>query len=205
MFIVFEGVDGSGKTTQLRLLSEALTGAGMSVACTREPGGSPTLGPALRELLLHTGGDLCARAEALLFAAERAEHVDKVIEPALAAGQVVLCDRFTDSTLGYQGAGRGLDEADLVSLCDFATAGLVPDVVVVVDVPVEVGQSRQGERGAADRMEAAGLSSAVRALLLRRASQHPDRYVVVDGAASPAQVHERVMAGLMPRLAQLAA
>ena len=196
MLIVFEGGDGSGKSTQLQLLAQALRGQGLDVVVTREPGGSPSLGQPLRDMLLHSQGGFGRRAEALLFAADRAAHVHEVIRPALERGAVVLCDRFIDSTLAYQGAGRGLEEEDLLALCDFATGGLLPDVVVVCDVEPEVALARQRGRGEADRMEQANLGRHVRELLLRRASQFPHRYRVVDADGTPEQVHERVLAAL---------
>ena len=199
MFIVFEGVDGSGKTTQLRLLAEALRAQGVAVTTTREPGGSANIGPLLRELLLHSADDLGARAEALLFAADRAEHVRTVVEPALARGEVVLCDRFVDSTLAYQGHGRGLPADELLALCDFATAGRSADLVVVCDLDPRQAQARQRARSATDRMEAAGLGGHVRELLLSRAGADPDRYVVVDAGGTPEQVAVRVVGEVASR------
>lgn len=196
MLIVFEGGDGSGKTTQLGLLAQALRGQGLDVVVTREPGGSVSLGTKVRDLVLHSESDFGRRAEALLFAADRAAHVHEVIRPALERGAVVLCDRFIDSTLAYQGAGRGLEEEDLLALCDFATGGLLPDVVVVCDVEPHVALARQQNRGAADRMEQANLGRHVRELLLRRAGEFPHRYRVVDADGTPQQVHERVLAAL---------
>lgn len=201
MLIVFEGVDGSGKSTQLRMLADALRGQGLEVVETREPGGSPSLGKPLRDLVLHSEADFGRRAEALLFAADRAAHVHEVVRPALERGAMVLCDRFVDSTLAYQGAGRGLEEADLLALCEFATGGLQPDLVVVCDLPEDVALARQRERGEADRMEKANLGRHVRQLLLRRAAEFPFRYRVVDADGTPEQVHARVLAALAPTAA----
>lgn len=199
MFIAFEGADGAGKSTQLQLLAADLRAAGRTVTTTREPGGSPTFGGPLRQLLLHTKIDMGARAEALLFAADRAEHVRTVIRPALGRGEVVLCDRFVDSTLAYQGAGRGLDADDLLSLSRFATDGLFPDLVVVCDLSADAAALRQHGRGPADRMEAAGLGSAVRSLLLARAQANREQYVVVDADGSVEQVSARVRRAVQER------
>jgi dTMP kinase len=194
MFIVLEGPDGSGKTTQAELLARALSERGYDVVSTREPGGSKTLGPQLREILLHAD-ELGDQAEALLFAAERAEHVRTVVRPALERGALVVCDRFIDSTLAYQGAGRGLAEADLLALCDFATGGLVPDLTVVCDVTPEVAEARRDARSAADRIESAQMGERVRDLLLRRAAENQERYLVVDASTSPEEVASALLAG----------
>lgn len=140
MFITFEGPEGSGKTTQLRLLAATLRAAGCEVVTTREPGGVP-VAERLRELVLH--GELYPETEALLFLAARAEHVRAVIRPALAAGRLVLCDRFHDSTLAYQGYGLGLDVERLRQLCDFSAGGLRPDLTLLLDVPPETGLRRR--------------------------------------------------------------
>lgn len=190
-FIVFEGGDGAGKTTQLARLAERLRCEGKTVVTTREPGGSPTLGAQVRKMLLESGG-FGDRAEALLFAAERAEHVRTVIAPALERGDVVLCDRFVDSTLAYQGAGRGLDMKALLSLCDFATGGLYPDAVVVLDLSAADAAARQDGRGEADRMEKAGLGGVVRNLLLDRAGADPEHYTVVDASGTLDEVERRL-------------
>ncbi|MCC2670535.1 MAG: tmk [Armatimonadetes bacterium] len=140
MFITFEGPEGSGKTTQIRLLAEALREREREVVSTREPGGVPAA-EEIRELVLHS--ELAPEAEALLFLAARAEHARKVIRPALERGAVVICDRFNDSTLAYQGYGLGLDLDRLRSLCEFASTGLRPDLTLLLDLPVEVGLGRR--------------------------------------------------------------
>ncbi|MFM7675485.1 MAG: dTMP kinase [Synechococcus sp.] len=160
-FLVLEGIDGCGKTTQRQALADWLPGSGLmppgaSLRLTREPGGSP-LGLALRELLLHPPGDLapCPEAELLLYAADRAQHVRQCIEPALAAGHWVLSDRFSGSTTAYQGHGRGLPLDTILTLEHIATGGLVPDLTLWLDLPLEESLRRRGHRPA-DRIEAAG-------------------------------------------------
>ncbi len=140
MFITFEGPEGSGKTTQIGLLAEALRGAGKDVVTTREPGGVP-VAEEIRSLVLH--GRLFPETEALLFLAARAEHARGVLRPGLERDAVVICDRFNDSTLAYQGYGLGLDLAHLRALCDFASTGLRPDLTVLLDLPPEMGLSRR--------------------------------------------------------------
>lgn len=140
MFITFEGPEGSGKTTQIRLLAEALRERDREVVTTREPGGVPAA-EQIRELVLHS--ELVPEAEALLFLAARAEHARQVIRPARERGAIVICDRFTDSTLAYQGYALGLDLTQLRNLCDFASTGLQPDLTLLLDLPVEIGLGRR--------------------------------------------------------------
>lgn len=191
VFIAFEGGDGAGKSTQISRLATRLAALGRSVVVTREPGGTD-LGRRIREVLLH-GESVAARAEALLFAADRAHHVETLIRPALAAGRVVVSDRFMDSSIAYQGAGRALDAAEIKALSLWATGGLVPDVTVLLDVPVEVGAARRG--GVHDRMESEpeAFHQRVRDHFLALAAADPGRYVVVD-AALPADEIEAVVA-----------
>jgi len=154
-FITFEGPEGSGKTTQIRLLAERLATAGVTTRVTREPGGT-RLGEAVRQLLQHDCADaeMGFRAEVLLFCASRAQLVDEVIRPALAGGNWVLCDRFTDSTLAYQGYGRGLPLDALQALNRFATHGLVPDLTILLDIAPDEGSRRLASRAAKeDRIE----------------------------------------------------
>ena len=156
--IVFEGGEGSGKSTQLARLSARFTERAISHVCLREPGGTP-LGTEVRRLLLDRASDIDPRAEALLFMASRAQLVERAIRPALARGDVVLLDRFFLSTYAYQVAGHGLNEADVRSANQFATDGLVPDLTVLLRFPARAGLARAGERAAAhDRMEAMGAS-----------------------------------------------
>ena len=150
-FVVFEGGDGAGKSTQSRLLADALRARGLEVVVTREPGGTP-IGEAIREVLLGAGSDgMAARTEALLFAAARAEHAASLIRPAVARGAVVISDRYLDSSVAYQGAARGLGEDRIAELSMWATEDLVPDLTVLLDVPPGVGLGRAGD---ANRMEA---------------------------------------------------
>ena len=151
---MIEGGEGTGKSTQARLLADRLAGSGRPCTLTREPGGT-TLGAEIRRLLLHTDDELDPRAELLLMLADRAQHVRAVVEPALAAGDVVVCDRYTPSSLAYQGVGRGLGVEHVERAADLATGGLAPDLVVVLDLPDEVADARVA--GEPDRMERAGM------------------------------------------------
>ena len=181
LLVVLEGGEGTGKTTQQRLLGEHLRARGADVVLTREPGGS-TLGQHLRSLLLDTGGQVSPRAEALLYAADRAEHTGEVLRPALQRGAVVVCDRHADSSVAYQGAGRGLGRTAVAALSAFATDGLRPDLVVVLDGEPAAGLARAAGRGAGvDRLEAEDLAFhvAVRESFLLAAQEDPQRYAVV--------------------------
>jgi dTMP kinase len=180
-FIAFEGGEGAGKSTQLRLLAERLRMAGRTVVETREPGGTPQ-GEALRALLVEGEGDRWgAPAEALLMNAARAEHVARVVRPALARGEVVLCDRYAHSTLAYQGAASGLAREDLLALHRVATGDLWPDVVLWLDLPAEAGLARAASRGGAARFEGRGAAfhAAVREGFAAMAAEDP-RIVRVD-------------------------
>jgi dTMP kinase len=183
-FITLEGPEGAGKTVLARRLAEALEQRGHTVRLTREPGGTP-LGERVRALLLErSSGDLAidARADALLFNAARAQLVAEVIRPALEAGEVVLCARFADSTLAYQGYGAGLPVDQLRAIADVATGGLVPDLTVLLDVDPEVGLRRKGP-GARNRFEASfdlDFHRRVRGGFLELARQEPERWRVVD-------------------------
>lgn len=189
-FIVFEGVEGAGKGTQIRLAREFLESEGYEVLVTREPGGTE-LGERLRELVLDRDQPMDARAEALLFAAGRAQHVVSVIRPALEKGKVVICDRYIDSSLAYQGIGRGLGEPDVLSLSAWATQGLFPDLVVLLNIDPEEGLERSAGD---DRFELEGeeFHARVADAFLRIAEEHPERVVVIDARAQPHEVHERV-------------
>ncbi|MEV6160098.1 dTMP kinase [Nonomuraea sp. NPDC052129] len=188
LFVAFEGGEGSGKTTQSRLLAIWLRDQGFDVVQTREPG-STKVGMRLRAILLDAAErGLSARAEALLYAADRAEHVEKVIRPALYRGSLVISDRYVDSSLAYQGAGRALDPEDVSKVNAWATGGLVPHLTVLIDTPPQVGLTRLG--GAADRIESEPLEfhERVRKEFRALAAADPDRYLVVDGMLPPEQI-----------------
>ena len=198
-FVAFEGGEGTGKSTQISRAARWLRDRGHDVLETREPGGTP-LGQELRRLVLDPAGHVTPRAEALLYAADRAHHVDTVIRPALAAGRVVLSDRYIDSTLAYQGAGRGLDDARVVT--SWATGGLLPHLTVLLDLDPRVGLARAGARATLDRLEADSLAfhEAVRAGFLALAAEAPERYLVIDASADEAAVAEQVAAALAARV-----
>jgi dTMP kinase len=183
MFITFEGPEGSGKSTQIRLLSEALKRRAMKVTVTREPGGS-AVGKAIRRLLLNSPIKPSPDAELLLFLADRADHVASVIRPALERGEIVLCDRYEDSTFAYQGGGRGLSLPRLRRLNHEATGGLKPHLTILLDLPAEVGLARAGKRegGKKDRMEKERLAfhRRVRSSFRAFAEKEPKRFKVLD-------------------------
>ncbi|NYG06576.1 dTMP kinase [Phycicoccus badiiscoriae] len=191
LFIAFEGGDGAGKSTQVALLREAFETAGRTVTVTRQPGGTP-LGREIRDLVLH-GAHVAPRAEALLFAADKAHHVDQLIRPSLEHGEVVLTDRYTDSAVAYQGAGRDLGAQEIHDLNMWAVDGLVPDLTVVVDVSAEEGRRRRGD--VHDRLEAEQdtFHEAIRAHYLAMAQGNPERYVIVDGTLSAEAIHAQVV------------
>ncbi len=197
MFITLEGGEGAGKTTQQSLLAEQLRQEGYACLCTREPGGT-ALGKALRELLLH-GDPMTPLAELLLYAADRAEHVSKIIAPALAAGQVVICDRYTDSTLAYQGYGRGLDLGQIRQLNHLATGGLQPDLTLWLDLAPEVGlaRSRLGDKLEQEHLE---FHRRVYQGFQALAAAEPQRIVRVPAQGSPAEVAVRIWSVVKPRL-----
>ncbi|MDR2007205.1 MAG: dTMP kinase [Acidaminococcales bacterium] len=184
-FITFEGGDGAGKTTQIKLLSEYFRSAGQTAIVTREPGGTP-VGESIRALLLDPSSAMLPRTEALLYLAARAEHVERVIKPALAVGSHVLCDRFSDSTHVYQGIARGLDAGALLRLDAWAADGLTPDITFLLDAPPECLSGRRRKRGGPDRMEEEGLTfqRAVRAGFLSLAAQNTNRILVIDARQS---------------------
>lgn len=191
LFVAFEGGDGAGKSTQIEMLAEALTAQGRDVLTTREPGGTP-VGGAIREVLLH-GDHVAPRAEALLFAADRAHHVETVIRPALERGATVLTDRFMDSSIAYQAAARGLEAGQVRGLSLWATGGLVPHLTVLLDVDAGTGRARRGT--VHDRLESEGddFHERVRRSFLDLAAAEPDRYVVLDAALPPEELHARVL------------
>ena len=200
-FVVFEGGEGSGKTTQIARLAAFMRAKNLTVVTTREPGGT-VVGQSIRALLLDPAtGELSPRTEALLYAADRAEHVAAVIAPALSSGDVVLSDRYVDSSLAYQGAGRELKLDDVALLSQWATDSLVPDLTVVLDIDPRVGMSRfEG----ADRLEALSLDfhDRVRQGFLDLAAHAPSRYLVVDGTQSPDVVESLIQARVIELLDQ---
>jgi dTMP kinase len=196
-FIAFEGVEGAGKGTQIRLAKEFLDSLGLDVIVTREPGGT-SLGERVRDSLLHDKDEAVdPHAEALLFAASRAQHVSRVIRPALEEGKIVLCDRYLDSSLAYQGAGRGLGEQDVLSLNVWATQGLFPDLVILLNMDPDKSRERLADDP--DRIESEDqvFHAKVGEAFLRIAEDHPERFVVLDADAPPDVVNERVRQALV--------
>jgi dTMP kinase len=192
LLITFEGIDGSGKSTQAGLLVKRLAHAGENPLAVREPGGT-AVSERVRALLLDPAAEITPRAELLLFAAARAQLVDEVIRPAMQAGRPVVCDRFYDSTTAYQGAGRRLADIEwLNELHRFTTAGLVPHRTYVIDVPIDVAATRRSAE--VDRMEAAGdvFFEEVREAYRRLAELEGDRVRILDGRLAPAAIHEIV-------------
>lgn len=194
LFIVFEGGDGAGKSTQVALLRDALCREGRQVTVTRQPGGTP-LGQQIRDLVLH-GEHVTPRAEALLFAADKAHHVETLIRPALQRGDVVISDRYTDSSVAYQGAGRALGAQEVHDLNMWAVEDLVPDLTVVVDISAAEGRRRRGD--VHDRLESEEdtFHEAIRQHFLAMARGNPQRYLIVDGTQPPEQIHAEVMGRL---------
>jgi dTMP kinase len=207
-FITFEGIEGCGKTTQMRILAKRLESLGNDVTTTREPGGCP-IADKIREILLDAENSaLVPLAELLLYAAARAQHVAEVVTPALAAGRVVLCDRFTDATLAYQGYGRALDRETIDRLNGLATSGVRPDLTVLLDCPVETGLERamarinstDGAREERFELEAMEFHRRVRDGYLQLAAREPNRFVIVDGAAGVAETAAAIETVVLARM-----
>lgn len=202
MFITFEGIDGVGKSTQLDLLERYLFDLGKQVIRTLEPGGTE-LGQEIRHLLLHRKGDVSARSEALLYAADRAHHVATKIKPALEAGKVVLSDRYFDSSVAYQGAARELDVEEVKSISLWAVDNLIPDLTVLLDLPADEAMKRRGNKGTEpDRLEREQVEffERARSEYLKMATQ--PRFLVVDASMSPQEIHEQVVSRVSALLKQ---
>lgn len=206
LFIAFEGGDGAGKSTQVAMAQQWLEARGSQVVTTREPGGTQ-ISEALRSLVLEHGhGEIDSRTEALIYSAARAAHVQQLIAPALNAGSHVICDRFVDSSLAYQGMGRALGFDAVAQINDFATDGLRPDVTIILDISAADGRARRVAAGggveAADRLEAEpdDFHERIRNAFLELAAGDPERYLVVDATLSVAEIHAAIttyLAGLL--------
>ncbi|HLV80088.1 MAG TPA: dTMP kinase [Chthonomonadaceae bacterium] len=199
LFLTFEGIEGAGKTTQVALLRAALIQEGWNVCVTREPGGDP-IAEAVRDLVLHE--NMSARAELLLFLAARAENVERIILPKLDEGAIVLCDRFSDSTMAYQVAARGLNRDVVGRLNAFATHEIAPDLTFLLDLSPEIGLSRQRQ---GNRMEAESLEfhRRVREGYLAEAQNHPARIVIIDATADSDTLRAAILAHTQRALAQI--
>ena len=201
LFIAVEGGDGAGKSTQSARLGEWLQGQGYAVRHTREPGGT-ALGRTLRELVLHgEDGSVSPRAEALIFAADRAHHVATVVRPALERGEVVITDRYLDSSVAYQGAARALGHDEVRELSLWATGGLLPDLTVLLDVSAEQGRARRGRVHDRLERETDDFHDRVRHGFLDLAARAPERYLVLDASADAGRLAEQVRERLAPLLA----
>ena len=198
VFISFEGIDGVGKSTQADLMQSYLATRGLEVTRTLEPGGSE-LGVEIRHLLLHRKGEVSIRSEALLYAADRAHHVASVIRPALAKGQIVISDRFLDSSVAYQGAGRELDLTEVRDLSLWAVDNLLPDLTVLLDLDAAAASIRRGKTGAEpDRLERETITffEAARNSYLELAKKEPNRFHIVDASQDPDSIWKQIQ----PRL-----
>jgi dTMP kinase len=201
LFVTFEGTEGSGKTTQIGLLAQALRGSGRNVVTTREPGGTE-LGEALRRILLESQTPIGPEAEAYLMTGARAEHVRTVIRPALERGDIVLCDRFADSTFAYQGGGRRLPIYELQVMQTLAVGETTPDLTFLIDVPAELGLERRAKSHDNNRIDRESLEFHARVAFWYRqeARANPDRWAIVDGFGSPADVHLAILKRVIEQL-----
>lgn len=200
-FITLEGLEGVGKTTNRTFVESILQSAGIAFTGTREPGGTP-IGEQLRDLVLHGRESMQAETELLLMAASRVEHVAQVIEPALSQGNWVLCDRFLDASVAYQGAGRELGTARVAALHEMMGVTIEPDLTLLLDMPVEDGLKRMAARGKPDRIEREALAffERARAAYLQRAEDAPERVKVIDASLALERVQESVRDALSPLL-----
>lgn len=203
LFITFEGLDGCGKTTQIQQLAEFLQQLGREVVLTRNPGGTD-FGLKLREILLHYPAKLCDESELLLFIADRAQHMQEVVFPALEHGNVVLCDRHLDSTVAYQGYGRGLDIDFIHQLNEKAIRGRKPDMTFLLDGDPEILSQRVNKRGKADRLEGEALTfrQKTREGFLTLARHEPDRFTILDATQALDAIFEQVQASVQTRLSR---
>ena len=203
LFITVEGGEGVGKSTNMAWVQQFLQQAGIDLFCTREPGGTP-LAEKIRELLLNPSDESMSQdAELLLVFAARAQHLQQCILPALARGQWVLCDRFTDATYAYQGGGRGLNQQTIATLEQLVQGDIRPDLTLLLDAPVELGMQRAGERGELDRFEREQLDffQRVRELYLQRAAAEPERFCLIDASRPLAEVQQQLAEVLRQQLA----
>lgn len=202
LFVVFEGADGTGKSTQVAAVAAAMRQAGHEVVVTREPGGSE-VAETLRAVVLDPAHEINPITETLIFAAARADHIAKTIAPALQAGQLVISDRFVASSIAYQSAGRGVSQDVVAAINSYATGGLLPDVTVVLDLDATTAEARRDNRGTVvDRMESApdGFQQAVRKSFLAQAAAAPERHVVIDAAQSPEAITQDIVIQLQQQL-----
>jgi dTMP kinase len=209
-FITFEGIEGCGKTTQIHLLKECLEKRGYTVVTTREPGGT-RIGDTIRRILLDSNNcDIDIKTELLLYQAARAQHIKDVIRPSLAQGSIVLCDRFTDATLAYQGYAQDIHQDFIETLNQFATDNLIPDLTVLIDCPVEIGLRRARDRMATqhakdreDRFEEKSLDfhQAVRLGYLQIAENNSSRFFIVDGREDPDSAHRSIQSAVLKVIA----
>jgi dTMP kinase len=202
LFVTLEGGDGSGKSTQAALLEEWLVGLGNTVVRTREPGGTE-FGVEVREIVLHSRGFITPRAEALLYAADRAQHIATKVRPALERGDIVIQDRYIDSSVAYQGSGRVLGSAEIRSLSIWATEDLVPDLTVLIDLDESSARARlDSDQKRFDRLEAEkdDFHKRVRQSFLSIAAAEPDRFIVVDGTLAPREIARQIRVRLEPLL-----
>jgi len=197
-FITFEGIDGSGKSTQLGMLVDALRVKGVDLLATFEPGDTP-LGRRLREAFLETEEMVAPIAELLLFAADRAQHVEYLIKPALEAGRIVISDRYADATAAYQGAGRGFDKETIAQVIELATGGLKPNLTLFFDITIETATKRMAERDPSNAIEnrmdreTAEFYSRVRDAYMNIAGREPERFRIIDANRSPEKTHAKVL------------
>lgn len=197
-FITFEGIDGSGKSTQLRLLADDLRFRGLNVLTTHQPGGTP-LGRRLREAFLETEENVAPMAELLLFAADRAQHVEFLIKPAIAEGKIVISDRYADATAAYQGAGRGFDAKTIKQVIQLATGGLKPDLTLFFDLPVSVGLQRTTKRDESGELknrmdkETTEFYERVREAYHDIIKKEPKRFRIIDATLSLDEVHAKAL------------